>query len=47
MLDMGGPKVFGPDDRDRQNPDGVILKVPPPKNDETDRVLVLKLAHEN
>ena len=24
MLDMGGPKVFGPDDRDRQNPDGPL-----------------------
>jgi alpha-L-fucosidase len=27
-----------------QNQDGVILKVPPSKNDETDRVIVLTLA---
>lgn len=30
-----------------QNPDGVVLKVPPPKNDETDRVVVLTLAKGN
>ena len=30
-----------------QNPNGVVLKVPPPKNDEVDRVVVLTLTREN
>jgi hypothetical protein len=30
-----------------QNADGVILKVPPPKADEVDRVVVLTVARAN